>query len=71
MTKQKKSLKGVLKDIKGDYQETVDVANAFLVRNVTDYAIKTYERSRKIFRDNNMLILNWLIFMIKLVKTRK
>ena len=47
----------IIKDLKGEYQETVDVANAFLIRSLTDYAIKTYDKSRKIFRDNNIFNL--------------
>jgi tetratricopeptide (TPR) repeat protein len=54
MSKSEKEFESILKDFKGDYQETVDVANAFLVRNLTDYAVKSYLRGRSILKDKNI-----------------
>ena len=57
MPKAEKEFESILKNLKGDYQETVDVANAFLVRNFTDYAVKTFLKSRNIIKENNIFNL--------------
>lgn len=49
-----KEFESALKDLNGDYQQTSELANAFLNRNLNDYALKTYAKARKNLRNNNL-----------------
>ena len=47
-----KEFESAIKELKGDYDQTVDLANGFVVRDQLDYAVKAYQRSRDILKNN-------------------
>ncbi|MFW5757767.1 MAG: tetratricopeptide repeat protein [Bacteroidota bacterium] len=46
--KANKLFEGLIKDLQADPGAVTDMANAFLFRDYTDYALQTYERGRKL-----------------------
>lgn len=46
-----------LKDLTADKPQIYNLANAFLTRRETDYAVRTYERGRELFKDPSLFSL--------------
>jgi tetratricopeptide (TPR) repeat protein len=50
--KAKKAYENVLQKLNASYDATIETANAFRKRNKTDYAVATYQKSRKLNGEN-------------------
>jgi len=50
--KANKQFELAIKELKNDPQQVIDLSNAFLLRGQTDYAIESYEKGRKLFKNS-------------------
>jgi len=46
-----------LQDLKADKPQVYNLANAFMGRRETDYAVRTYQRGRELFKDRSLFAL--------------